>query len=46
MKTLINKLMLRQTNCMFVKKKGKCLDIKIMTQSHKTIVKIELIDEN
>ena len=23
---------------MFVKKKGKCLDIKIMTQSHKTIV--------
>ena len=37
MKTLIT-LMPSQTNCMFVKKKGKCLDIKIMTQSHKTIV--------
>ena len=38
MKTLINKLLLSQTNYMFVKMKGKCLDIKIMTQSHKTIV--------
>ena len=37
MKTLIT-LMPSQTNCMFVKKKGKCLDIKIITHSHKTTV--------